>query len=400
MNSEQLHFIVDSLFVEENTITYFAVGAAHHQKMPVEKNQQTPPFLADLIAKHSDVRFNVVIIDCDMEAIPLTVEEYHLNETYRDGKVVIYSRENLNVYSLKLEFSETDFDAWNWELMKICFRMIHTRKIQRPFSTNLILFHTFCGFNTFSFRTYLDEFWIKSYFRREIYEKNILIDLSYGKNVSCFPKMEKDVFGPILYRTDENALEIFDPLRLSKEHFWIFNSFEFKNPLIKMAMDQIIQIKQVRFTNVICSAVRRALLILKRDSGTRNSWDDIKEVGGLDYILNEIKGTSDADLANEEIVLDLRVQLNVFFIEVLKQEIFYMMPEDFFAPMCDFLNALDIDPYEISNVYLTLVKNANLLFEANKMSPSQINKVRLSYIREHESRPVWDMLLQDQASRS
>lgn len=380
-----MNSILQHIQGKKETVVYFAIGAAHQEAVLDDANQQMPPFLKTMILHHPNINFIIIIIDPIPRQRPVIVDD-DFSIRRINNEITFFERANLTVVDIMREINiEINGDP--------CMRLLHntiSNSCQKKdlSETKIVLAHCFYGVDTQKLRIEIET---SKAHNLNILQKNVLIDLSYGKNESCFPNMSESVFGPILYLSDEGALELFHPDNLIKpEFFQPFTSLNFKNDRLNHQIQSIPTKIMNHFTSIINPQFRQAILFMKNELNeiAPNYAASLLKNISIDFTINEIR-YSGRDLTEQNRLMS---ELNYFTGQAI-MDMFFMLQLEEFNNLNIYMADPGKDPYHLYNIVKDLLTKLNVMLSEKRADTKTMMRWRKSHIREHRTTPVWELIL-------
>jgi hypothetical protein len=221
-------------YIKDNNkyLNYFAIGAANNAK------QQLPFFLLnyismydtriiiidplvedilDLIINYKESYYNklweINNIDCqDQQQSELPYEKLIVNNIIKIYKLYLPYKDNtieksIEIITIKklLNYTENDYNNEDLNLIKNICDILITQD-------NILLGYDYSGYNIFILQNLL----YKIFNYNDKFLENILLDISYGAHIGCFPNL--DDMKPLLYNKD-NKLKIINLVSQKLENY-------------------------------------------------------------------------------------------------------------------------------------------------------------------------------------
>src|ERR1700733_5695978 len=238
-----MNLLIEKCIDVRPNITYVAIGAAYSTEGGM---QQFPPFLDNLFKNYIDFTFHVILIDPLIEQVPELVR--YVNLSYPNKNL---SKINFNNYSsdnLTVDIIREYFDL----ILSLIERTIYAKK-EKYNNTYLLFIHDFSGHQTNILSEYIYNFCKINFIEEElkIYQKNILIDITFASNDCCFPDLKGEFSNPIIINDENNSLFIFNPFMLTPNDLGMMFLFNYSKPVIKNLCLHIIMYKLQQFNTSI-----------------------------------------------------------------------------------------------------------------------------------------------------
>ena len=419
-------------------ITYLAIGCAYSQ---MGGAQQHPPFLEKLLQTNPKFSFQIIILDPQIEDLPEASKYFRLNKIDETW----YGKDNLNLHVFKENFvfdqlvnsnnldpnSENIYDDissyWGDDDSSNGFRLIATNdsvpytnrstvstnpskefllqlinrtinaKKDNPQNTYLFFMHDFSGHNI---KKFSDDIW-KIYGKlsddvKNIYQKNILIDLSNGVNNGCFVDINSVYFHPILLKTINDSFEIFNPFLLDNFDVYSILLQKYKNPAFKMLVMQMINYNLNTFYSEIVTIYRQIRMILEKNSNISLNVQDIPKELLIDIDINEVhmalltKEDND-DWVVKKMTENMMIEMSSFtgFMQFFKKN---NIRNELFSEFIEICKQKEIiDHYQITQIYKNCQDKLNIfVYSVNTADYlSELTTHSVQFTIKHKKMPLY-----------
>lgn len=404
-------------------VTYLAIGCAYNA---TSGPQQHPPFLTNLIKAYSELNFQIILVDPNMEDPPEIVTYFGLRNI-DNGEW--YGKDNINVHIIRELFDfvgfmeETKESAENGScngllpvnyfakmpsfnsskklIVELVERTINA-KIHSPKNTYLFFMHDFSG-NKNSLLS--DHFW-KIYQKREekirnIYRKNIMIDLNCRIENCCFPDMNTIFFGPKLIQSSHGALEIFNPFLLEEFDIYTIILQKYNDTTYKQLVWHAIKTRLREFSVTILSAYRQLYIVLKNNTEIILNEIPADLLEGIDtqLIHRILSGETNNEETNTNNIILYQITQNLFacLYGITGFTAFFRKIDlwnKIFSEFVDKCTEKNIDPYRLIDIFQNCLKKLeNFIFFAE---PSQyleeLEDNTITYIKQNHQLPLYQLL--------
>ena len=262
-------------------ITYLAIGCAYSDQGGL---QQHPPFLSDLIARHPEFSYQIILVDPWLEDTPEIASTYNLKKIDDNW----YGRDNINVHAIRECFEFDKVLVQNHAISRnFLFELINRTiraKHQAPGNTYLFFMHDFSAYHISEFADKVYAFYQK--FNEILYRKNILIDLNSKLDPACFPDMNKFYFHPKLIKSSNGSLEIFNPFLLDDFDIYTIVLQNYHDGIYKLLISHVLNYRLDEFARNVLRVYRQVRTILDNKGEVSLEIEEIPSVllEGLDII--------------------------------------------------------------------------------------------------------------------
>lgn len=390
---------INHCFDYRPNLTYLAIGCAYSN---VGGFQQHPPFLEKLIQTYNDFNCQIILVDPFLENPPEISNHFGLIKVNDE----FYSRDNLDVFIIR---EKMDFDSMintyvddsisKKFILSLINRTILSKQ-ENPENTYLFFAHDFSATYSDSIRTSIDVIYQKmDHLTYYLFQRNIMIDLNYREDPSCFPNLNSEYYGPRLINNSHGSLEIFNPFSLDDEEIATILMHEYQDGIFKKLILLAVKYNFREYSSSFLPVYRQMRIILDRK--TSNGINLIRNYRVQKYLLqgvdhNIILSNLDKIEEDKRISIIKSITKNLFnklesitgfldfFNPTLRQEIF-----DEFYDTC---NKIHLDDYYILlPILLECQKQLEVFLKDVNTEPylDEINKYCSKYISDNNKNPLF-----------